>query len=89
MSMKRANSTTKFVHSWSRFGKPDPWAQENRARVPNVQATHFLCKAFSEPASPKPPKADLYPGRKGNLIDIDRSIDAVDLDRGGHDSEVR
>jgi hypothetical protein len=38
MSMKRANSTTKFVHSWSRFGKPDPWAQENRARVPNVQA---------------------------------------------------
>jgi hypothetical protein len=30
------------------------------------------------------PKADLYPGRKGNLIDIDRSIDAVDLDRDGH-----
>jgi hypothetical protein len=45
---------------------------------------HFLCKAFSEPALAEAQTPIFYPGRKGNLIDIDRSIDAVDLDRGGH-----
>jgi hypothetical protein len=46
---------------------------------------HFLSKAFSEPVLAEArPKPDLHPGRKDNLADIDRSIDAVDLDCGGH-----
>jgi hypothetical protein len=46
---------------------------------------HFLSKAFSEPVLAEAAQRPIcHPGRKDNLADINRSIEAVDLDCGDH-----